>query len=333
MKVVDVHAHILVPELLSEHGSEPWRPAIHPQPDGGYLVVNNQFKNGPAFKPIVEAEAITENLKAMGVDYAMLSTPPYAFYYDLPPEEGARASAIQNDGLAAVVRRCPDVIGGLGTLPLQDVGLAVAELERVMGELNLSGVEIASNVNGVDLGEDQFRPFWQAVERLGAVVFVHPAYFEQVGSARMDKYYLRNFLGNPMETALFAAHMIFSGMLEDFPNLKVVLAHAGGVIPYLRGRMEHGYFQRKEPRARISRPPSEYLGRLYYDTITHYAPTLQYLVDVVGVEHVLLGSDYPFDMGPERPADIVHQLTRLSQAERELILGGNALRLLQAAPA
>jgi aminocarboxymuconate-semialdehyde decarboxylase len=326
---VDIHAHMLVPEILSDHGPENWRPEVVPHSSGGYLVRNRSFVNGPAFKKIVEAEQIEQAALDCGLDLAVLSTPPYAFYYELPSGEGERSSIIQNDGLARAVKDHPKHLAGLGTLPMQDVALAVKELERVMTVLKLSGVELGSNVNGEDMGSEKYRSFWEAAESLGAVVFIHPAFFQQLGNDRMNGYYLKNLLGNPMETTLFAAHMIFSGMLEDYPQLKIVLAHAGGVLPYLRGRLEHGYAVRDEPRKVIPRPPSAYLGMFYYDTITHYIPTLQYLVDLVGAEHVLLGSDYPFDMGYDNPIQVVEQLTGVSPEERRKIMGGNALRLLQ----
>jgi len=326
---VDIHAHMLVPEIMSDHGPEDWRPMLTPHPSGGYLIRSKSFVNGPAFKRIIEADQIERSVVESGLDLAVLSTPPYAFFYELPASEGELASMIQNDGLARVVQTHPRHLAGLGTLPMQDVNLAVKELTRLMKELNLSGVELASNVNGEDLGSEKYRPFWEAAESLGAVVFIHPAFFKQLGSERMNGYYLKNFLGNPMETTVFAAHMIFSGMMEDYPGLKIVLAHAGGVLPYLRGRLEHGYMVRDEPKKKISKPPSTYLGMFYYDIITHYIPTLRFLIDMVGADHVMLGTDYPFDMGYEDPIGIVDQVPGLSQSERDLILGGNAMKLLQ----
>lgn len=329
---VDIHAHILVKEILAGSGPEPWRPAIVPAGDTGYLVKGRNFTNGPAFRAIVEPERITAAMQAAKVDLAVLSTPPYAFFYDLPAAEGERANVVQNDGLARAVGSDPRHLAGLGSLPLQDVALAVRELHRIMSELGLSGVEIGSNVNGEDPGSDTYLPFWEAAEDLGAIVFVHPSYFCQLGSDRMADYYLRNLLGNPMETALFAAHLIFSGILERFPELKVVLAHAGGALPCLLGRLEHGYQARAEPKLRISKPPSAFLGNFYFDTITHSATSLEFVIKLAGADHVLLGSDYPYDMGYECPVDIVDQLTGLSPADRERILSGNALRLLGRAP-
>ena len=325
---VDIHAHILVPEILASHGPEAWRPAEEPQPGGGYLIRSKDFVNGPAFKKIIQADEIERSTVESGVDLTVLCTPPYAFYYELDAWECVHACTIQNDGLAKAVREHPKHLAGLGTLPMQNVPLAVKELERVMTGLKLSGVELASHVNGEDLGSEKYRPFWEAAESLGAVVFIHPAFFQQLGTDRMNGYYLKNLLGNPMETTLFAAHMIFSGMLEDYPKLKIILAHAGGVLPYLRGRLEHGYQVRNEPKKHISKPPSAYLGLFYYDIITHYVPTLRFLVDMVGADHVMLGTDYPFDMGYDDPVDVVDQIPDLSPEERDLIMGGNALRIL-----
>ncbi|HCC78278.1 MAG: hypothetical protein A2X25_01060 [Chloroflexi bacterium GWB2_49_20] len=325
---VDIHAHMLVPEILADHGPEEWRPVMVPHPSGGYLIRNNSFVNGPAFKRIIEADQIEKAVLEAGLDLAVLSTPPYAFYYELSASEAERASKIQNDGLARAIQEHPKHLGGLGTLPMQDVPMAVKELKRVMTELNLSGVELGSNVNGEDLGSEKYRPFWEAAESLGAVIFIHPAFFQQLGSDRMNSYYLKNLLGNPIETTIFAAHMIFSGMMEDYPDLKIVLAHAGGVLPYLRGRLEHGYEVRNEPKKVISKPPSAYLGMFYYDIITHYIPTLRYLIDLVGADHVMLGTDYPFDMGYDDPVRVVEQVPSLSPDDRELIMGGNAMRLL-----
>lgn len=326
---VDIHAHMLVPEIMADRGPEAWRPVMVPHASGGYLIRSNTFVNGPAFKRIIEADLIEKTVLGYGIDLTVLSTPPYAFYYELPPAEGERASIIQNNGLARAVSDHPLHLAGLGTLPMQDVTRAIQELKRVMTELNLSGVELSSNVNGEDLGSEKYRPFWEAAEALGAVVFVHPSFSQQLGTERMGGYYLKNLLGNPFETTVFAAHMIFSGMMADFPRLKIVLAHAGGVLPYLRGRLEHGYEVRDEPKKHISQPPSTYLAMFHYDIITHYIPTLRYLIDLVGADHVLLGTDYPFDMGYDDPIAVVDQVPGLSPAERDLICGGNALKLLQ----
>jgi aminocarboxymuconate-semialdehyde decarboxylase len=210
---------------------------------------------------------------------------------------------------------------------LQDSQAAVAELKRAVNELGLLGVEIGTNINGVYLGDSQFRPFWAAAEELGAFIEIHPV--SGLGGSAKKDYYLWNAYANPAETALTAAHMIMSGLLEEHPNLKICLFHGGGHLPYQIGRLDRAYEIRPEARQKISAPPSTYLKKFYIDTITHSGPALSYLIDLVGVEQVMMGSDYPFDMGYDRPAELVEQLPRLSQADKQAILGGNARRVLR----
>ena len=323
---VDFHAHVLAREILSDIGPADWRPAIEPQPSGGYMVHNAQHINGPMFLPMVDPAEIIAKRREVGIDLTVVSPPPDAFFYELAPAENA--SQLQNDGLARMVADHPQHLAALGTLPLQDVPLAVKELERVMTELHLVGVEIASNINGTELGDPRFRAFWEAAAALGAVVLVHPSFFQSLGGDRLKPYDLRRLMGNLLETACAAAHLIFSGTLEAYPQLKIVLVHGGGVLPYLVGRLDHGYGVRAKAREKLPNLPSSYVRRFYYDTVTHYAPALQYLVDLVGADHVVLGSDYPFDMGDEHQVEFVNQVPGFRQAERDQILSGTALRLL-----
>jgi len=323
---VDFHAHALVPDILSERGPVDWRPAIIPDASGGYLVQSAYHTNGPIFYPMVDVDEIVAAREAAGIDLTVLCITPDTFLYNLPAAEGV--SAVQNDGLARMVSENPAHLAGLGTLPMQDEALAVKELERVVVQLGLPGVQIASNVNGVELGDERFRPFWEAAESLGAVVFIHPSFSHSLGGDRMKTFDLRRLMGNLMETAQAAAHIIFSGVLESYPRSRIVLAHGGGVLPYLVGRLDRGHQVRTSPRRHITRPPSVYLRMFYYDTITHHAPALQYLIDLVGVDQIVMGSDYPFDMGYERPIEGVDALDGLDQTARAKILGGNALRLL-----
>jgi aminocarboxymuconate-semialdehyde decarboxylase len=186
---VDIHAHMLVPEILADHGPESWRPEMVAHSSGGYLIRSKSFVNGPAFKRIIEADQIVKQaVTDCRLDLTVLSTPPYAFYYELPASDGERASTIQNDGLARAVKEHPGKLAGLGTLPMQDVKMSVKELKRVMTDLKLSGVELGSSVLGEDLGSEKYRPFWEAAEALEAVVFIHPAFFEQIGNDRLGGY-------------------------------------------------------------------------------------------------------------------------------------------------
>lgn len=326
---IDFHAHALAREIVSDRGPVDWRPAIEPLAGGGYMVHSARHTNGPILLPMVDPTEIIAMRLSVGIDLTVLSPPPDAFFYDLSPSEGA--SQTQNDGLARAVAEHPQHLAALGTLPLQDVHLAVKELERVMTELRLAGVEIASNINGMELGDERLRPFWEAAEALGAVVMVHPSFFQSLGGERLAPYDLRRLMGNLLETACAAAHIVFSGTLEAYPRLKILLVHGGGVIPYLVGRLDHGYGVRSNARKRIPHLPSTYVKRFYYDTVTHYGPALRYLLDLVGAERVVLGSDYPFDMGDEHQVEFVNNLPGIAQADREQILAGTAGRLLAGA--
>jgi aminocarboxymuconate-semialdehyde decarboxylase len=198
-------------------------------------------------------------------------------------------------------------------------------LKRCMLELGLRGVEVGTNVRGEYLGAEQFRPIFRCAQELGAVIRIHPVL--GVGGNTRQQHYMWNSWANPVETSLTAAHMIMTGVMESFPELKVVLSHGGGTLPYQISRLDRSFVQRPEARQRISAPPSTYFKRFYFDTITHSKDALAYLLNLVGVDQIVLGSDYPFDMGHERPADIVAELG-LSAEDQAKILGDNTLKLL-----
>lgn len=326
---IDMHGHVVVREILrSDKHPESWRPVITREPNGWQVVSNDRFRNGPIPKEIVEWPAIIANLDATKVDIMAVSPAPFLFFYYLDGPAGLEACQIQNDAIAQATAEYPDRLVGLGIVPLQDIGLAVKELERIAGELNFPGIEIRSNVKGTYLGEEQFWPFWEAVEALDLFVFFHP---DQpiIGNDKLKDYYLMNLVGNPIETTRSIADVVFSGVLEAYPKLKLCFAHAGGTVPFIRGRFEHGYNVRTEPKAKINKPPSEYIKLLYFDTITHWEPALEFLVDTVGADRVVVGSDYPFDMGPAEPVRFVEDAAGISDADKAQILRGNAMELLK----
>jgi aminocarboxymuconate-semialdehyde decarboxylase len=246
--------------------------------------------------------------------------------YDAPPDDGLRISRIQNEGLLQIAEAHPQKVTVLGTLPMQDPGLAARELQSLMQDTVMCGVEIAASVNGNYLGDDQFRDFWAAAEDSDALVFIHPT-TRGLNIPLMQEYYLWNALGNPLETTMTAAHMIMAGVMEAHPNLKVLLSHGGGAILSLRGRLRHAHSFQPMAKARLQQSPEDSLKKFYFDTITHDSDLLRALIDYVGADHVLLGSDYPFDMGDARPVESVRALG-LSSADEASILGGNAARLL-----
>jgi aminocarboxymuconate-semialdehyde decarboxylase len=186
----------------------------------------------------------------------------------------------------------------------------------------MAGVQLGSNVNGVYLGDRRFRPIWQAIADLHAAVFVHPV--NLIGSDRLGDYFLANLIGNPVDSTRSIADVIFSGLLEELPGLKVCFAHAGGAAPYLLGRWDHGFEKRPSARGNISRPPSEYFKLLYFDHIAHSDAALRFLIDLVGANHVMIGTDYPFDMGPDDPVGFVESMSDLSPEEKNMIRSDNA---------
>jgi aminocarboxymuconate-semialdehyde decarboxylase len=322
--IVDTHAHIIVSEILREaNPAEEWRPRVVWE-NGKQFVEYRPKRIGSATREFVSPEKILAEMTTSGVDAVLLCPWVSLVRYGAKPEESLSSCRVQNDALVTLTKKYPKQVAALGMVPLQDVNLAVKELERIM-QAGLKGVEIGTHVNGVYLGDAQFRPFWEACESLGVFVFIHPV--EGGGRAELQDYYMWNVIGNPMDTTIAAGHLILSGVMEAYPDLKILLAHGGGTLPYIHGRLNRGFRQRPEINKVISKPPTEYLKQFYFDTITHDITVLHSLVDLVGADHVMLGSDYPFDMGNENPVDLVRAASFNAETE-EKILGGNITRLL-----
>jgi len=240
-----------------------------------------------------------KDMDSMGVDIQAISPSPAQYYYWTDGELGLQLARMQNDRVAEIVRAYPTRFVGMGTVPLQDVERATQELERIVRELGLRAVEISTNINGVDFDDPRFEQFFAKIEELDALIFMHPIGFTDAG--RFREYYLTNVIGQPLESTVAVSRLIFGGVLERHPNLKLCVAHGGGYLPYYAGRMDHGYKVRPECQRLISRSPSAYLHQLYYDTVVYTGETLASLVRQVGSEHVLLGTDYPYRHGRERP--------------------------------
>ncbi len=255
----------------------------------------------------------------------ILSPSPIMLYYWTDVVTGTTLSRLQNERISEICRQYPDRFVGLGTVSMQDVNAAVQELERASQELDLRGVMVSSNVNGKDLDEPVFFPFFEKCQSLNLLILVHP--HDTAASERMQQFYLTNLIGNPLDTTIAAARIVFSGLLEKLPDLKICFAHGGGHLPYIMGRIEHGYLVRPECKAEIQRSPWEYFRRIYFDTITHYPPALEYLIRTAGSERVLMGSDYPYDMGDEDPVASVRNLS-IPETDKKKILGENLSRLL-----
>jgi aminocarboxymuconate-semialdehyde decarboxylase len=272
-------------------------------------------------------EARLEPMDRMGVEIQGLATFVSEYFYWAPATAAAESARIQNDHLAAVAEAHPDRFALFGaTVPLQDVDLAIAEMDRAVDELGFKGLQIGGTVDGHNLDEPRFRPFWAAVEAKGIPVILHPNGYPE--SQRFSDYFLVNCVGNPLETMVAATRMIFSGLFEEHPGIKLVLLHGGGYLPFYASRSDHTWEVRPETRVAIpDRPPSDYMKMLYYDTMVFQPLYLRHLIEVVGSDRVMLGTDYPFDMGETDPVGLIDATEGLSDEERAAIKGGNAARL------
>ena len=260
----------------------------------------------------------------MGVDVHCLSLTQPMLYW-APPDLSQRLSVAYNDACVEAHEAYPDRILGLAILPMQEPEMALKELERVKSLPGIRGVYMATRVLDMELSDPSFFPVYEAIEDLGMTIFLHP--IKVVDPSRLKQFYLTNFIGNPTESAIAASHLIFGEVLDRFPQLTFCLPHAGGTFPWLIGRITHGWGVREECK-HLKTPPVDYLRRFYYDTITHAHPALEYLINLVGPDRVVLGSDFCFDMSYDRPVEIVTEHAGLSEDDQALILGGNAKRLL-----
>ncbi|MBD0282857.1 MAG: amidohydrolase [Thermoleophilaceae bacterium] len=329
---VDVHAHVIVPEIAREAGrGEAWRPRVYTDEAGAQVVEMGGREIRSAIAEFVDIERILAAQDEAGVDRVLLSPWVPLLYYDADPDEGLGRARIQNDALARLVRDDPKRVAALGALPLQDPDVAAREVRVLMDDGVLRGVEVAASVRGAFLGDDRFEPFWEAAAATGAIVFVHPT-TRGFDSPAFQDYYLWNTVGNPLETAATAAHMVMAGVMERHPGLRVLLAHGGGALLAVRGRLRHAHRFQPQATSRLRESTDDSIRRFYFDTLTHDDALLCALIAYAGADHVLLGSDYPFDMGDTRHVDSVRALGLAPEVE-EAILGGNAERLLQLEPA
>lgn len=311
--IVDLHSHYF--PLDAMRGMANFPVEATGAPDGTIrLTLGGQAMTLPA--QLFDLDMQMADLHRQQLARRVLQPPPFTILYELPPAVGVEWSRRMNDGIAAAARCHPEAFIGFATAPLQDVTAAVVELDRAITDLGLRGVEILTTINGVGLDTPALDPFWAAVERLDVPMLIHPHYVAAV--ERLDGYYLRNLIGNPTETAIAGARLLFGGVLERFPRLRIILSHGGGSLPHISGRLRHGYAVRPEARER-AHDPLGHLSRLFYDTIVFDPLILRHLVAVVGASQVVLGTDYPFDMGEETPVAFVRE-SGLAAPDRDAIL-------------
>jgi aminocarboxymuconate-semialdehyde decarboxylase len=321
--IIDFHAHYLAQEHLQMHARTPdgriVGASMHGQ--GKHAVMEtNGVPLGSSCKPedFYDLDARLEFMSATGVDIEVLSPPPFMTFTDIPGPEAARLVREQNEAIAEVVRKYPASFRGIGVAPVQDINSALQESAYLMDTLGLAGVEILTQIAGKNLDAPELDPLWQALDARHALVLIHP--LDVLGAERMTRYYLRNLLGNPIETAVALASLMFGGVFERFLRIRFLAAHGGGVAPYVIGRWEHGAQVRPEL-VHLLDSPLALLRHTYVDSLVHGAPQLRYLVETLGADRIVLGSDTPFDMGTRNPPALFG--ADLPDDVRQRILGGH----------
>ncbi|MFQ5873555.1 MAG: amidohydrolase family protein [Dehalococcoidia bacterium] len=318
MRSIDIHAHI-TPEgfLRAAQKGEDWY--------GAMATAGSMYHYNPrtAWSP----EQRIADMESLGVDIHVLSTNAYFYNYDKDAGTVAKMSREANDHVSQLTRDYPTRFAGLANLPMQDVNASVAELERSMTQLGLKGAMIGDHVNGRTYDDPEFLPLWKAAEELGALLLIHQG-GPTIVSTRSSKYHLPNTIGNLADRVVTFASFVFGGVMDRHPDLKICLSHGGGYVCFGIGRMDRGWQVRREARANIQKPPSAYLRRFYYDCLTHSEEALRMLIDTVGIDRVLFGTDWPFDMAIDWPVAWVLSLETLTQGEKEAILWKNLEELL-----
>jgi len=262
----------------------------------------------------------------MGVDVQLVMPPPPQCYHTVALEYAVPAAQMINDGIAEWVSKHPDRFIPTGTVPMQHGEEAAKELDRCMTKLKFKGVEILTNVAGKELSDPAFAPFWKKAEELGALVIIHPNGFTE--GKRLSRFYFNNIIGNPFETTLALHYLIFDGVLEWHPNLKIFAMHGGGYLGAYSGRIDHGWGARSDCQASLPKPPTSYLKQIYFDTVVFTPLQLETLVRTFGVDHVIMGTDYPFDMLEFDPIGHINSVESFDASTRAALAGGNLQKLL-----
>ncbi|MED1723359.1 amidohydrolase family protein [Brevibacillus parabrevis] len=325
---IDFHTHIIpadLPDFSQKYGGERW-PTLQPTCSCGA----NIMVGGKLFREITDQcwdpQKRIADMIAEGVDMQVLSPIPVTFSYWAPSEAAEAMARLQNDFIADTVRQYPDRFIGLGTVPLQDVESSIREMDRCIHQLGLKGIEIGSNINGQNLDDPAFLPFFEMCEKWDVPLFVHP--WETLGRERMPRHNFMYTVGMPSETALAAASLVGGGVIEKFPNLRVCFAHGGGSFPYILPRLDQGW--NVWPHLRVTEhPPSHYTQNFYFDSLNYEPLNIRLLIERFGYEKIVMGTDYPFLLRELPPGKVIDETPGLTEEQKVAMLGGNALRFLK----
>lgn len=325
---VDIHSHVLIPaaaDYVRPHLTPDARAALYTE-ETRILTRKQDEDRTPN---LTDLALRMRDFDAMGVDAQIISPAPAQCYYAVPTEVGVRAARIVNEGISTIAAKTPNRIpAALGTVPLQAGGAAAAdELEYATKTLGLKGVEVLAHVGDLELSDGSLEAFWAKAEALGSVVLIHPSGFTE--ARRFGRFYFSNVIGNPLDTTMALHYLIFDGVLQRYPNLKIIAAHGGGYLPAYSGRIDHAWGARSDAHGSLPEPPSFYLKKIYVDSIVFTSNQLEALVKLFGAGKILLGTDYPYDMGEYDPIGHVAAAASLSEADRAMIAGGNAKALFE----
>ncbi len=330
---IDLHAHLLTPAvepLVADCPQKKGEPEMMLRTQGAASVAHNVQKMLPnAFRKMTSLDERLRDMNAMGVDVQVLSPSPNQYYYWADGDLAKEIVRVQNEYVAATCATNAERFVGLGTIALQHPKLSVEQLTHAVKTLGLKGVEISTAVNGLDLADAKFEKFWAKADELGCVVFIHP-----LGTSlgeRLNQFYLTNMIGQPLETTIALSNLIFGGVLDRNPGVKIVAAHGGGYLPAYIGRSDHGFKVRPEA-GNIQKKPSEYLKQIYFDSLVYSPEQLKNLIAQVGASQIVVGTDYAFDMGDYDVHELIESLNTLGEDERAMILGGNTKRILGMEP-
>lgn len=326
MSTIDVHAHMIDPKVSAVGRADTgfWQDPFHAYASSE----TNSFQVDhfhEVYEKLTEPEVRLQDMDEMGIDVQAVAIAPPHYFYATDPSLGEEIAAAQNERIAEVCSVAADRLLGIATVPLQDVERAVRELRRSVNGFGFRAVEISTNVNEVDLDSRRFDPFWEEAVNLDVGVILHPNGFTD--GKRLHDYYLVNTIGNPLDTTVAVHRMIYGGVMERHPGLRVCLVHGGGFTPFYFSRMDHAFNVRPECREYISELPSTYLRQFYFDCLVYDSLHLGHLIEVMGIDRVVIGTDYPFDMGYYDPLDQIGQL-QLDEEDVNRIHGDNARRFL-----
>ena len=328
---IDIHSHLVV-DSSSDLAQPFFKPEMDPRtffsPEESRRY-NQELRSQPHIvAKFREPEARIEDMDLQGIDMQVLSITPPQYYYWLDAETAPKVIHLQHERFAEIIRRYPDRFAAVANIPMDHPELAVEVMREARENYGFHGFEINGDVNGGDYDDRRYDVIWEAAEELEMTMILHPQGFTH--GQRMDDYYLINVVCMPLASTVAVSRMILGGVWERYPDLRMVVVHGGGYLPFYYARTDHAYGVRPEMRKHITQLPSQYLHKLYFDTAVFKPEMVRYLVDEFGADHVLMGTDYPFDMGPTDPLAFLADV-QLTEAERQLIVGGNAARLLKIA--